>query len=47
MPGAPTETLWIAVHRDLRKTPRVRAVLDFLAGALKKDAALLRGAPPA
>lgn len=44
MPDEPTEPLWLTVHRDLQKTPRVRALLDFLSARMKDDAALLRGA---
>ncbi len=43
MPEEPTEPIWLTVHRDMKKTPRVRAVLDFLKEAMKKDAAVLRG----
>jgi DNA-binding transcriptional LysR family regulator len=28
--------IWLAVHRDLRKTPAVRAVIDFLATAISE-----------
>jgi len=45
MPDEPSEPLWLTVHRDLKATPRIRAVLDFLGETLKRDAALLRGAP--
>ncbi|MBL8944086.1 MAG: LysR family transcriptional regulator [Myxococcales bacterium] len=41
--GEPTEPVWLTVHRDLRDTPRVRALLDFLGDALAKDAAMLMG----
>ena len=34
MPNEPSESLWLTVHKDLRASPRVRAVLDFLAQAL-------------
>lgn len=44
MPDEPSEPIWLTVHDDLKKTPRVRALLDFLAASLKRDAALLRGA---
>ena len=44
MPDAPSETLWLTVHRDLRQTPRIRALLDFLVKELGDDAARLRGA---
>lgn len=44
MPDPPSDHLWLTVHKDLRNTPRVRALLDFLAASFKHDAALLRGA---
>jgi DNA-binding transcriptional LysR family regulator len=44
MPREPTEPLWLTVHRDLRQTPRVRVLFDFLVGAVKADRALLLGA---
>jgi DNA-binding transcriptional LysR family regulator len=43
MPQPPTEALWLTVHRDLRRTPRVRAVIDFLSAVMKDDAVLFRG----
>ena len=43
MPDAPHDVLWLTVHRDLRATPRVRAVLDFLVAQLKSERAALRG----
>ena len=43
MPDEPHETLWLTVHRDLRSTPRVRAVLDFLIGEFKRERLTLRG----
>jgi DNA-binding transcriptional LysR family regulator len=43
MPGEPRETLWLTVHKDLRATPRVRAVLDFLVGELERDRGALLG----
>lgn len=43
MPEEPTEPVWLTVHRDLRDTPRVRALLDFLGEALREDSALLNG----
>lgn len=46
MPDEPSEPIWLTVHRDLRRTPRVRALLDFLASCLSDDAALLSGAVP-
>lgn len=43
MPGEPHETLWLTVHRDLRTTPRVRAVLDFLIAELERERLSLHG----
>jgi DNA-binding transcriptional LysR family regulator len=43
MPDEPSEALWLTVHRDVRNAPRVRALLDFLRGALREDRALLAG----
>ena len=40
----PTETLWLTVHRDLRQTPRVRVLFDFLVSAVAADRGLLLGA---
>ncbi len=44
MPDEPSEPIWLTVHRDLQATPRVRALMDFLAATLAQDAALLTGA---
>lgn len=44
MPGEPSEPIWLTVHSDLKNTPRVRALLDFLAAVLADDAGVLRGA---
>ncbi|WP_341894641.1 LysR family transcriptional regulator [Ferrovibrio terrae] len=37
-PGKPpvTRELWLVLHRDLRNTPRVRAVADYLADGIKR-----------
>jgi DNA-binding transcriptional LysR family regulator len=43
MPHEPSEPLWLTVHRDLRKSPRVRVLFDFLAGAITADRRLLLG----
>lgn len=43
MPDEPSEPIWVTVHRDLRRAPRVRVVLDFLVECLARDAALLVG----
>ncbi|MGZ3182695.1 MAG: LysR family transcriptional regulator [Telluria sp.] len=38
-------TLWLVLHRDVRRSPRVRAVADALAQLVLDEAALLDGAP--
>jgi DNA-binding transcriptional LysR family regulator len=43
LPEEPTEPIWVTVHRDLRRAPRVRVVLDFLVECLARDAGLLGG----
>jgi DNA-binding transcriptional LysR family regulator len=43
MTDEPSEPVWLTVHRDLRQTPRVRVLLDFLASSLKGDRLLLEG----
>ena len=40
---APSEPLWLTVHRDLRQSPRVRVLLDFLVAAAHADRKLLTG----
>jgi DNA-binding transcriptional LysR family regulator len=39
----PRSALWILTHNDLRRTARVRAVMDFFATALTAERALLEG----
>jgi DNA-binding transcriptional LysR family regulator len=43
MPDEPRQSLWIAVHRDLAQTRRVRTVLDFLHAELRRDQTMLLG----
>jgi DNA-binding transcriptional LysR family regulator len=43
MPDEPRETLWLTVHKDLRSTPRVRALLDHLSERFTREADDLRG----
>lgn len=38
-----TLDLWLVAHRDLSRTPRVRAVLDFVGGLCGQESARLRG----
>lgn len=40
-PDAPAEPVWLTVHKDMRDMALVRTVLDFLATAMTRDAALL------
>jgi DNA-binding transcriptional LysR family regulator len=37
----PLREIWLAVHNDIRHTPRIRAVTDFLAAVLKRQAGRL------
>jgi DNA-binding transcriptional LysR family regulator len=32
-----TRDIWLVVHRDLRKTPAVRAVMDFVTGVVSRN----------
>jgi len=41
---APRREIWMAVHQDIRHTPRIRALSEFLTAALKQRAGLLN--PP-
>ena len=43
-PEPPKEDLWLTVHRDLRDTPRVRALMDGVIAAAHRDARRLAGA---
>lgn len=43
MPHEPRDALWLTVHRDLRATPRVRAVLDFIVTQCLRERIALRG----
>jgi DNA-binding transcriptional LysR family regulator len=38
--------LWIATHRDLRRTARVRAFMEFVGGAIARERPLLEGRRP-
>lgn len=42
LPGLSTD-LWLLTHTDLRKTARVRAVMDFVADAVKRQQSRLGG----
>lgn len=47
VPGAPVpdahSALWLLTHSDLKRTARIRAVMDFLANALGSERTLLDG----
>lgn len=43
----PRSALWLLTHKDLRRTARIRAVMEFLAAALGSERALLEGRQPA
>jgi DNA-binding transcriptional LysR family regulator len=43
MPDEPSEPIWLTVHKDVKGTPRVRAVLDTLGEAFVRDAERLAG----
>lgn len=43
VPEVRTRELWIAVHGELRRSPRARVGLEFLSQVLAREAAALRG----
>jgi DNA-binding transcriptional LysR family regulator len=45
LPEVRARELWIAVHADLRRSPRARVGLDFLSSVLASSAVRLRGVP--
>ncbi len=42
-PGPPRREMWLAVHEDMRHTPRIRAFSDMLVNALRQQAGRLLG----
>ncbi len=42
MPKEPTRAVWLTVHKDLRRSPVIRAMLDFLTAMFTADADFLR-----
>ncbi|MBX2801517.1 MAG: LysR family transcriptional regulator [Myxococcales bacterium] len=44
--AATTSALWVLTHADLRRSARVRALLQHLAGALREQAPLFEGQAP-
>ena len=42
-PAEVASELWVLTHRDLRRTPRIRAVLDFFYDAFVGDRGRLEG----
>ncbi len=45
-PAEPLSALWLLTHDDLKRSPRIRAVLDFLAQALLSERELFEGRRP-
>jgi DNA-binding transcriptional LysR family regulator len=43
LPDPPREVLWLTIHRDLQRTPRVRALFDYLVTRFEKDASSFAG----
>ena len=43
LPDPPSEPVFLTVHEDARKAPKVRALLSFLTDQARQDADLLRG----
>lgn len=41
--GVPPRDLWLVVHEDVRRSPRIRAVMDVLIEILGRDRSLLEG----
>ncbi len=46
-PNEPRSALWLLTHEDLKRTARIRAVIDFLATRLALERSLLEGKRPA
>jgi DNA-binding transcriptional LysR family regulator len=44
--GMPVRDVWLVVHEDVRRSPRVRVVMDMLIEILARERDLLEGAPP-
>jgi DNA-binding transcriptional LysR family regulator len=42
MPNEPSRAVWLTVHKDLRRQPVIRAMLDFLTAMFDADADFLR-----
>lgn len=43
-PAAADREMWLVVHPDLRRAPRIRAVMDYLVAVFQRDRRLLLGA---
>jgi DNA-binding transcriptional LysR family regulator len=41
--GVPARDVWLVVHEDVRRSPRVRAVMDVLIDVLERERRLLEG----
>ncbi len=42
-PPVPQQEIWVLTHPDLRQTPRIRALMDFIANAMLKKRDLVLG----
>ena len=42
-PPAADREMWLVVHPDLRRAPRIRAVMDYLVALFQRDGRLLLG----
>lgn len=40
--GAPTRDIWLLAHEDVRRSPRVRAVMDILAEIVQRERGMLQ-----
>ena len=45
-PPVPQQELWVLTHPDLRDTPRIRVVTDFIYKAMKAKEPLVVGERP-
>lgn len=42
----PSDSIWVLLHRDLQKTAKVRAFVDYICDAIKKHRKLIEGQNP-
>ncbi len=46
-PPEPQQDIWVLTHPDLRQTPRIRVLMDFIARAMRDKKSLVLGQLPA